>query len=877
MEDFDHLKIQLKDIISATSNFVPHKQIGHGGFGSVYKGELSRPKPDGLTTVAFKRLNSKFGQGNVEFLKEIMMLSKCKHENLISLLHFCSEGDERILVYEYASRGSLDCYLSDPTLTWTQRLKICIGVARALNYLHHPTDNHQRILHRDIKSANILLDEEWNAKVSDFGLSTLGPANQPQTYLISNAVGTPGYCDPLYWETGILSKESDVYSFGVVLFEVMCGRSCCEYRDGQLLAIIVPMWRKCFEEKRLGDIVFQGIRESMESGSLTTFSAVAYRCLEKTREQRPTMAEIVQQLEMALEQQEVFADIEKRMKKIMSFEGMKKIADLAVSPLSYITQSQLFLLFMKGLLVDDGKTWFSVNKKGQHYELISATKCISTSHSVELARQTNFGSRFRHLLYYRSYEDLRVTVTTQFLSPNVTYIINLVYNVNWPHSDSLRIPFKYKLEETSQYSTSCVARIGEDKCRRTELFQFTSTKKDHHFDIQFSSEMKKSSSSINLCIQGIEFCPLDFENDENKVVDKQPATYNDMGKIQAQDYTSIVIKWSKDIEEESLTRKEVYFLLRKGLYINNSQQWFSISKKSKTRVMLPARAILPAEKSVWNFLSLPGSRFEEVAESCDNNYLSISFHIKTTIPLSITRYACYLVFKLPENNASVFEGLVIANVYINNPGRYVKKEEHHYIYLVTPPHTPIIGESHGERPSRTRKIKGHPKLRKDGWMEIQLGELFDVCWYSNNTVDGYLKSLNGWNFTGLLVQGIELRPAKVSCDKVRKIVSEADGYHPCLLAIKQGYRRLIDLDISRGPAEASVDAVEATEVAKYEAELHEYRHVVNALWKNPKAWLDFTNPTFVKGLSEEVVLSSAHVLSLIAVGEGTLFFGLFDT
>ncbi|KAJ0593720.1 putative protein kinase RLK-Pelle-CR4L family [Helianthus annuus] len=130
-------------------------------------------------------------------------------------------------MYEYASHGSLNCYLSDPSVvTWTKRLMICVGAAHALNYLHDPADTHQRIIHRDIKCSNILLDEEWNAKVSDFGPSKFGPANQPQRYLVSNAVGTPGYCDPLYWETGNLSKESDVYSFGVVLFEVMCGKLC---------------------------------------------------------------------------------------------------------------------------------------------------------------------------------------------------------------------------------------------------------------------------------------------------------------------------------------------------------------------------------------------------------------------------------------------------------------------------------------------------------------------------------------------------------------------------------------------------------------------------------------------------------------------------
>ncbi|KAJ9565639.1 hypothetical protein OSB04_001605 [Centaurea solstitialis] len=301
VEEFRHLKLQLNDIISATENFDPSKLIGHGGFGKVYKGELSlfeRP-----CMAAFKRLDSKFGQGNTEFWKEVMMLSRCKHENLVSLLHFCFEGDERILVYEYASRGSLDRYLSDASLTWIQRLKICVGVASGLNYLHDPLETKQRVLHRDIKSSNILLDDEWNAKVSDFGLSKVGPANQPQTYLVSNVVGTFGYCDPSYFETGLLSKETDVYSFGVVLFEVMCGRLCCEYINGKMIRILVPTWRKCFEENTLDDIIFHDLKQQVQRDSLMTFSTIANRCLQRDHKKRPTMVEIVQELKVAIEQQ----------------------------------------------------------------------------------------------------------------------------------------------------------------------------------------------------------------------------------------------------------------------------------------------------------------------------------------------------------------------------------------------------------------------------------------------------------------------------------------------------------------------------------------------------------------------------------------------
>ncbi|GJS09264.1 nuclear fusion defective 4-like protein [Tanacetum coccineum] len=176
------LKIQLEEITSATNNFHKDNLIGKGGFGMVYKGELSRFKERGK--VAFKRLDRRHGQGESEFLREITMLSFYRHSILISLLGFSSEGEEMILAYEHASNGSFDCHLESPSLTRTRRLKICLQAAEGLRYLHDPNGTHQRVIHHDIKSANILLDKEWNAKVSDFGLSKLGPANEQRSYYV---------------------------------------------------------------------------------------------------------------------------------------------------------------------------------------------------------------------------------------------------------------------------------------------------------------------------------------------------------------------------------------------------------------------------------------------------------------------------------------------------------------------------------------------------------------------------------------------------------------------------------------------------------------------------------------------------------------------
>lgn len=297
MEGVQHLKISLDDIKLATNNFDNNNFIGRGGFGKVYKGEI---------TLSVKRLDRAMGQGDREFLMEIQMLSCYKHKNLISLIGFCDEGGENILVYEYAKYGSLDKYISDSNLSRIKRLQISLGAARGLNYLHDDVGPQHRVLHRDIKSSNILLNENWEAKISDFGLSKIGPSNVEFTFLVTSAVGTFGYVDPQYVRTGILTKESDVYSFGVVLFEILCGRLALieKYQDERrFLSSLAQVY--C-EDNRLDEIIDPNLMNQMKVGSLKLFSMVAYQCLRENRSEHPTMGWIVENLEKALELQVSF-------------------------------------------------------------------------------------------------------------------------------------------------------------------------------------------------------------------------------------------------------------------------------------------------------------------------------------------------------------------------------------------------------------------------------------------------------------------------------------------------------------------------------------------------------------------------------------------
>ncbi|XP_052625795.1 putative receptor-like protein kinase At5g39000 [Lactuca sativa] len=298
-KELDHLRIPFQDIVVATKNFTTI--IGRGGYGPVYTGKLSLS--GNLTPVAVKRLPfiNLSGQGLKEFLTEINLLSRYKHPNLVSLLGYCEEGNEKILVYEYAEHGSLDRYLNKSNttcpLTWTQRINICIDAARGLDYLHNHVGANHRVIHRDIKSANILLDKNWKAMIGDLGLSKIGRANENETYLITNGGGTHGYCDPTYINTGILTKESDVYSFGVVLFEVLCGRMCFMDVIGEQRHL-VPLALRCYEEGKLNVIMDL---DSMDSESVKEFTDIAYRCLHNDRKGRPSMNLVIQKLEKALE------------------------------------------------------------------------------------------------------------------------------------------------------------------------------------------------------------------------------------------------------------------------------------------------------------------------------------------------------------------------------------------------------------------------------------------------------------------------------------------------------------------------------------------------------------------------------------------------
>ncbi|XP_031126368.1 G-type lectin S-receptor-like serine/threonine-protein kinase At1g11300 [Ipomoea triloba] len=288
--EFDELPVfNFETIAKATQNFHSNNKLGQGGFGPVYKGKL-----DDGQDIAVKRLSESSSQGQKEFMNEVVVISKLQHRNLVRLLGCCIERGEKMLVYEFMPNGSLDALLFDPNkevfLDWRERFMIIEGIGRGLLYLHR--DSRLRIIHRDLKTSNILLDEQLNPKISDFGLAKIFGGNQNQAST-QRVVGTYGYMAPEYAMNRRFSEKSDVYSFGVLLLEIVSGRkNSAFYHDDFAISLVAHAWRLWNLEK-IEEVADPEVYEMRFKMSIKRCVHVGLLCVQECANDRPNVSTIL--------------------------------------------------------------------------------------------------------------------------------------------------------------------------------------------------------------------------------------------------------------------------------------------------------------------------------------------------------------------------------------------------------------------------------------------------------------------------------------------------------------------------------------------------------------------------------------------------------
>ncbi|VVA23055.1 PREDICTED: kinase [Prunus dulcis] len=292
------------DLKMATRNFRPDSVLGEGGFGSVFKGwidenSFTAAKPGTGIVLAVKRLNQESFQGHREWLAEVNYLGQFHHPNLVKLIGFCLEDEHRLLVYEFMPRGSLENHLFRrgsyfQPLSWNLRMKVALGAAKGLAFLH---GSETKVIYRDFKTSNILLDSNYNAKLSDFGLAKDGPTGD-KSHVSTRVMGTYGYAAPEYLATGHLTAKSDIYSFGVVLLEMLSGRRAVDKNRPSGEHNLVE-WAKPFlaNKRKIFRIIDNRLEGQYSMDGAYKAASLASRCLSTESKLRPNMDEVVTALE----------------------------------------------------------------------------------------------------------------------------------------------------------------------------------------------------------------------------------------------------------------------------------------------------------------------------------------------------------------------------------------------------------------------------------------------------------------------------------------------------------------------------------------------------------------------------------------------------
>ncbi|KAL4560248.1 hypothetical protein LXL04_032398 [Taraxacum kok-saghyz] len=721
----DHLKFSFEDIELATQNFSDDNLIGRGGFGMVYKGEVTHANEPNTIAAKRKGTTNEFHQGEAEFLMELQILLEYKHENIIGLVGYCSEVDERIIVYEYAPRGSLDRYLSNNVLTWVKRLDICIDIASGLNFLHGGGVTQEVVMHRDIKSANILLNGDWKAKITDFGISIITPFNKDIGF---NACGTLAYVDPLNYRTDFLTLESDIYSLGVVLFEILCGRLAVDFYYAKPRRSLAIWVKHKFHIGTLDEIVFEGIKDQIAPNSLTTFQNIALQCLDNNREKRPTSCDVLQQLQKALEFQEDYEIWEPKLPK-----DYKEI--FRVSNSSDICSTQrakgLYNTLCNGILLQEGKLLFTLHPRGERNVLISPKTFSYIDHSRHKWRSVP-ESRFHVVAEMLDIMNLKIKIKTkpQLLSPDVVYGVYLVFKFSDRREGSskpmyVNLKYRYGSKRTSH---AYFATRRDKEWMMIELCRFLNNKKDIVFKFLLESFSWYYVGDTFIYVEGLEFRAIDMnvKHEEIKEVHQILKSNSNLNLLQhsTTNLEDIYNKFKNDDGDEKL------FLLNEV--------------KGKKHLMLSTKAALYNYSDEKLFKTKPSteSSFPEVIELLRQQVFRINCKIKSEMLSPDTKYVCYLVFKLSEKCRGLHCPVKVRDLLHRN------NKEVEIIYFRSP------------TPWNLHRTNQAPQQREDGWMEVKVWSMnLNHQLIKNDCFRVNLKLITyEGTMSGLIVCGLEFRP-----------------------------------------------------------------------------------------------------------------------
>nr|XP_043633799.1 uncharacterized protein LOC122605002 [Erigeron canadensis] len=737
------LKISLKAVESATENFCLKNCFGSGRYWMAYKGVVpcadacadasasasatasGSSNTDGIVA---KRWDTKFSQAHHQFQTELNIIFKHKHENIIGLAGYCNEMDERIIVYENASNGSLDMHLDDASLTWIIRLKICIGVACGLNFLHEGAVMLKKVVHRNIQSHAILLHDDWKAKISNLELSSLDSLPQDMEHVSNNAYGANGYFDPDN-KQGFLTGKSDVYSFGVVLFEILCGRLAWAEGCKDHPQSFSSLCKRQYLEGKVEEMVLDGIKEQIGPESLATFANIAYRCLHDKREERPTAGDVLVQLKKALEVQEDYEKWEAGLPK-----EYKEIIQMSEIPEVYSTTKgkDLYDILSKGILTHEGKVWFALGSNGIRNEMVSASQFSYENHG-SLKWLSIPESRFSKIAEISDISNLKIKIKirTRSLSVGVNYSVHLVLKfcgARKSPTKQMYVNLTYKMGNETLHAY--FATWSEDGWMRIELYRFLNNKEDTDFEFLLESFSKCYCESDVIYVEGLECRANDNEkHDEN----------NNLKEAQ------LVLAPTSNIDPIQRFVASIPFDICSTL-THTCLKLFNPSNKEKYYRVSAMDAIFdPSNVKLFNSKLETQYRFQKAIEILSTQVFRIKYIIQSNRLLPNTEYTCYLVFKLSENHCRLHCPVIVQDL------RQPENTPTRILYFKTP-HSWNLND-----------FTQCPEERDDGWMEVEVwkfkskphqADINSIYW---DDINLKLKIYEGTMY-GLIVWGLEFRP-----------------------------------------------------------------------------------------------------------------------